>query len=215
MRWISFEPDAWGVIAIGQTARGVIAVGQWAYGAIAIGQFAFGGVAVGALAMGGVTLGLSSFGLYLAGGLIGGGAHARGPCVVPLLPSLGRPKRVPVPERLAKLRETRREGWIAIHLEPLDDRLLIYEGTTRLTDLRLDARIRRAARTAAPADVLGFVRHTDDGPILDRIQVLAKERLGSPRWWLIWMAQLVGLFGLALAVWTFAVEPLFSALPLE
>ncbi len=206
MRWISVEPDAWGVVAVGQTARGVIAIGQWAWGVVAIGQFAFGGVAVGMLAVGGVTVGLGSVGLYGAAGLAGAGGRGRGPWVASLLPQLPRPRRVPIPAPRAEPGR-----WIALELE-LDGDGDVRPVADGASGLRLDARLRRAAADAAPAAVLGRVRSAPDGPVVDELRALP-ERVDA-RGGLVIAAKLVALGGVAAIVWLAAVQPWLSLLPL-
>ncbi|MEO0604017.1 MAG: hypothetical protein AAF211_21450 [Myxococcota bacterium] len=211
MRWISIEPDAWGVVAIGQSARGVVAIGQWAWGVVAIGQFAFGGVAVGLFAVGGLSVGLGSLGLFGAGGLIGAGSAGRGPFVASLLPLLPPPRRVPETST-----STRQDGpgWLLLQMEPADEGLVRFvEGTTELRRVRLDARLRRAAVRAAPAPVYAHVRPVEEGWVVDQLRAAPTPiETGA---WRIMAGRLLGLLGVAAIVWMAAVEPWLAALPFD
>ncbi|MEM6929347.1 MAG: hypothetical protein AAF602_20580 [Myxococcota bacterium] len=211
MRWISIEPDAWGVIAIGQSARGVVAIGQWAWGIVAVGQFAFGGLAVGLFAVGGLSVGIGSAGLFGAGGLIGAGSVGRGPFVASLLPLLPPPRRVPATSTST---EQDGPGWLLLRMEPGDDGLVRFvEGTTTLRRIRLDARLRRAAVRAAPTTVYAHARPGEEGWVVDRLRAApATLETGAGR---VMAGRLLGLLGVAAIVWMTAVEPWLAALPFD
>jgi hypothetical protein len=211
MKWLDIGQEARGVFAFGQFATGVFAFGQVAYGFVAVGQVAFGAIAIGQLAVGGVTVGMASFGLFWAGGMVGVGGRGMG-FVLPLLPTLGPPRRPPQVEPYGELKAAQREGWVMIDIEPRDNgRVAIYEGDDRLRDLRLDARVVRAARDAAPATVHAHIRRSVSGPVVDEFQHLELSRLAQPRWWFVWAAQLAGLLVLAAVVWLVVAEPLLEA----
>ncbi len=176
-----------------------------------IGQEARGVVAIGQFAVGGFSVGMGALGTYWAAAMIGVAGRGFG-LVLPLLPSLGPPRRPPDVEPYRALKGARREGWVEIDIEPRDDgRLVLYEGDDRLRDLRLDARVVRGARDLAPATVHAHIRHSVSGPEVDQLQRLEESRLAQPRWWFVWAAQLAGLTILAAVVWLAVAEPLIQA----
>lgn len=212
MRWIDVGGEAHGIIAIGQFATGVIAIGQVAWGVVAIGQIAVGWLAVGQVAVGGVTVGMAGVGLHATAAMVGIGGRGIG-TVLPLLPSLGR--RL-VPKGIVPLETVRSsaaaEGWVRLHLVPqAEARIALFDGSTRVRDVRLDARVRKAAVSAAPGDVWAHLRRSGDGWIADRLIGVPRPRFTEPRWWLVWGVQLMGLLLLSAALWWAAGEVLLDA----
>lgn len=199
-----------GIVAVGPSARGVVAIGQWAFGVVAVGQFAFGGIAIGVVAVGGLSAGIVSLGLYGAAGLVGAGGIGRGPFVPSLLPALPPPKRVPVPVPLAQVGTE--GGWVELQLQPADNDVIAVEAGQTRADVRLDARVRRAATSSAPATVFGWVRRSIDGPVVERLrEVPATTDDGRAR--LVAAARLVALGVVAAIIWIAAVQPWLARLP--
>lgn len=212
MRWIDVGGEAHGIVAIGQFATGVIAIGQVAWGVVAIGQVAVGWIAVGQVAIGGATAGMVGVGLHGTIAMIGVGGRGWG-SVLPLLPSLGR--RL-VPQGIATLEAVRAsrddDGWVRLHLVPQPEaRLAIFDGSLRVRDVRIDARARRAAMSAAPGDVWAHLRRSGDGWVADRLIGVPRPRFTEPRWWLVWGVQLMGLLLLSAALWWGVGEVLLDA----
>jgi hypothetical protein len=227
MRWLDIGWHAHGVIAIGQFATGVIAIGQVAWGVVAIGQAAFGWLAVGQVAVGGVTVGMVGVGLHFSAAMVGLGGRGKG-LVLPLLPSLGEREAPPGVRPLSELRraaeraETSRvaagpatavDGWTRLHLVPRSEsRVAVFDGYDRVEDLRIDARCRRAALAAAPGDVWAHVRRLRGGWVADRLVRVDPPRFTSPRWWLVWGAQLMASMLVSAVVWWVVAEPVIEAL---
>jgi hypothetical protein len=162
------------------------------------------------VAIGGLAIGLVAAGLHGAVAMLGVGGVGRG-FVLPLLPSLGRRLSPSDPVRMAAIRGGA-EGWVRLHLEPRPDgRIAVYEEGERVRDVRLDARVRRAAAAVVPADVWARLRPSRDGWVAERLFHLEPPRWVEPRWWLVWGAQLAGLTLLAAAVWGLVVRPLLAA----
>lgn len=210
MRWFDFGEEAHGILAVGQFATGVVAVGQVSYGLVSIGQVAFGGIAIGQLAVGCVSIGMAGAGLNVVLAFVGVGGRGRG-YVVPLLPSLG-PRVAPAGlARMADLKRTREPGWVELHLEPRPDgRIAVYEDTERLREVRLDARVRRAATAVVPGAVYAWLRPVPEGWVAERLIASPAPRVTDPRWWVAWSAQVAGLALLAALVWWSVGEPLLA-----
>jgi hypothetical protein len=213
MRWFDVGTEANGVVAIGQFATGVIAIGQVAWGVVAVGQIAFGWFAAGQIAIGGLTGGMFGVGLHATLAMVGVGGRGRG-FVLALLPGLGQRQTPRGIEPLGAVRARVDGGWVRLHLEPRPDgRIAVYDGDQPARDVRLDARVRRAASAAAPGDVWAHLRRSRDGLVADRLIGVPVPRTLVPRWWLVWGAQLMGLLLLAAAVWWMLGEVLIAAWP--
>jgi hypothetical protein len=154
---------------------------------------------------------MAGVGLHGTVAMVGVGGRGLG-LVLPLLPSLGTRQ---VPDKVQTLAAARRagEGWVHLHLMPRSGGLVAaFDGYERVDDLRVDARVRRAALAAAPGDVWARLRTSADGPVIDQIVVHHRSRLGDPRWWLVWSAQLAALMVLSAVVWWLVGEVVLRAL---
>lgn len=165
MRFFDAGDNAVGFIAVGQQATGVIAFGQVATGVIAVGQLARGGFVVGQLAFGLVGWGQCGVGMFHAAGMVGVGGRRGIGLVIPLVPTLGRPRILPAPMPFAAV-AAGGEGWIEVELAEDALGLGLHQGGQRLPvklDRRLQTRV-RAVMAEGSRRVLAHVEHV--GPVL-------------------------------------------------
>lgn len=212
MRWFDFGREAVGFVAVGQFATGVIAVGQFAWGVVAVGQVAIGWFAIGQIAIGGLTAGLVGVGLHATAAMIGVGGRGRG-WVLELLPRLAQRQAPKGIESVRAVRGRADGGWVRIHLEPgADSRIALFDGSERLRDVRLDARVRRAALQRGRGEVWAELRHAGAGMVAHRLIEVPTPRTLSPTWWIVWGLQLMALFLVSGVVWGALGEVLIATL---
>jgi hypothetical protein len=212
MRWISIEPEAEGVIAIGTVATGVIALGQVATGVIAIGQLARGFVAIGQGAVGVVAVGMGAMGLVWSAGMFGAGGRGFG-LVIPLVPSLGSRAVLPPTMPPAQLlEEETTAGFISATLDA-DEEGPFLRANGRPVAARFDARLRKAVEAHPRAlPVLAHLTRAPEGWVCDALVDVPKPRWEKPEWWAWWVVQGLGLIGLAVAFWLLAGIPVIRSL---
>jgi hypothetical protein len=141
-------------------ATGILAIGQ-----AAIGQLARGGFAVGQLAFGLVGWGQCSGGIFQAAGMVGVGGRRGLGGILPLVPTLGRPRILPEATPFAAI-AAGGDGWIEVQLAEDALGLGLYQGGQRLPiklDRRLQARVRIIIAEGSRR-VLAHTRHV--GPLL-------------------------------------------------
>jgi hypothetical protein len=199
MRFFDAGDNAVGIIAVGQQATGVLAFGQMATGVIAVGQLARGGFVVGQLAFGLVGWGQVGAGMFHAVGMVGVGGRRGLGGVLPLVPTLGRPRILPEPTPFAAV-ASGAEGWIEIQLAEDALGLGLYQGGQRLP-IKLDRRLQARARVIMAEGSRRVLAHTRRvGPLLV-CERIAREPLRPPErkgFWGIASVQLVALLVLGI-----------------
>jgi hypothetical protein len=165
MRFFDAGDHAVGIIAVGQQATGIIAFGQVATGVIAVGQLARGGFVVGQLAFGLVGWGQLGAGMFQAAGMMGiGGRRALG-MVIPLVPTLGRPRVLEETTPFSAV-AAGAEGWVEVQLGEDALGLGLYQGGQRLP-IKLDRRLQKRAREVMVEGSRRVIAHTRHvGPLL-------------------------------------------------
>lgn len=143
MKFFDAGDHATGFIAVGQHATGFFAFGQMATGVIAIGQVARGGIAIGQLAIGLVGWGQAGVGIFHAAGMVGVGGRRGLGIVLPVIPSIGRPRILP-PATPYPTVEAGGAGWIDVDLAHANGVLGLYLDGQRLP-IKLDRRLQRRA----------------------------------------------------------------------
>ncbi|APR81720.1 Hypothetical protein A7982_07069 [Minicystis rosea] len=165
MKFFDAGHQATGIIAIGQQATGFFAFGQMATGVIAIGQLARGGIAIGQLAVGLIGWGQLGVGVYSAAGMVGVGGRRPLGIVLPLVPSIGRPRVMPRTTTLPAV-DAGQDGWIEVDLARDALGLGLYENGQRLP-IKIDRRLQKRAyeiTTEGPCRVCAYTRRA--GPVL-------------------------------------------------
>ncbi len=203
MRFFDIGQEANGFIAVGQIATGVFAFGQVATGVVAVGQGARGVIAVGQGAIGVVAVGMGAVGLIHSVAMLGIGGRGLGG-VLPLTPSLG------VPYQLPRLGVSERGGWARATLRRDEDGRARLQASG-LREVRLQARLRAAADAQlATGEPEVFARLVPDGESMTAVELLQvpRSRLGSPRWWVIWALQSLGMVAVAALIWVVCLLPL-------
>lgn len=143
MKFFDAGDNATGVIAIGQQATGFFALGQMATGVIAIGQLARGGIAIGQLAVGLVGWGQCGAGIFSAAGMVGIGGRRPLGIVVPIIPSIGRPRVMPDATPFPAV-NAGAEGWVEVDLAQDNLGIGLFLDAQRLP-VKLDRRLQRRA----------------------------------------------------------------------
>ena len=170
MRFFDAGDHAVGFIAVGQQATGFFAFGQVATGVIAIGQLARGGFVVGQLAVGLVGWGQAGIGVFHAAGMVGVGGRRGLGLVLPLVPSLGRPRVLPAPTELTAV-HAGTEGWVDVSLGRDALGLGLFLGPQRL-GIKLDRRLQSRADTLTaegPQRVLAHVKPIGSVLVCERL----------------------------------------------
>jgi hypothetical protein len=175
MKFFDAGQHATGFIAVGQEATGFFAFGQVATGVVAVGQLARGGFVVGQLAVGLVGWGQAGLGVYHAAGMVGVGGRRGFGLVVPLVPSIGRPRVLPPITPLEAV-DAGGEGWVEVELAEDGGVLGLYRGGQRLP-IKLDRRLQKRAleiSAEGPRRVLAYTRRVATPPgepilVCDRI----------------------------------------------
>jgi hypothetical protein len=170
MKFFDAGDHATGIIAVGQQATGVFAFGQMATGVVAVGQLARGGFVIGQLAFGLVGWGQCGVGVYQAAGMVGIGGRRGLGLVIPLVPSLGRPRVLPEAAPLAAV-EAGHDGWVEADLAQDALGLGLYQGAARLP-IKLDRRLQKrgvAITGEGPRRVRAHTRRIGDVLVCDRI----------------------------------------------
>jgi hypothetical protein len=181
-----------GFIALGQEATGVIAIGQAATGIIAIGQVARGVFAVGQGAFGLVGWGQAGAGVFHAAGMIGVGGRRGIGAVLPLVPSLGRPRVMPEATVLAAI-EAGQEGWIDADLT--QQMTLGVNGAP--LPIKMDRRLQKRAQeitAEGPRRVRAYVRRISGVLVCERIAHEPPRPYEKKGFWTLSAFQVAGLF---------------------
>jgi hypothetical protein len=170
MKFFDVGQHASGFIAIGQEATGFFALGQVATGVIAVGQLARGGFVVGQLAFGLVGWGQCGIGVYHAAGMVGVGGRRGIGLVVPLVPSIGRPRVLPPATPLEAV-DAGDGGWVEVEVGRDGEGIGLFRSAQRLP-IKIDRRLQKRAleiTADGPRRVLAYTRRI--GPVLvcDRI----------------------------------------------
>jgi hypothetical protein len=152
MKFFDAGSEARGFIAVGQIATGFIAIGQMATGVIAIGQLARGVIAIGQLGIGFVGWGQGGVGIFHAAGMFGVGGRRGIGAVLPLVPTIGRP-RVPPQATLLQMVNAGAAGWVELDLAR-DQLGLGLSDQGQRTPIKLDRRV-----------LTGGTRITEEGPV--------------------------------------------------
>lgn len=212
MQWVSVGQEARGVIAIGQEATGVFALGQLATGVVAVGQVARGFVAIGQGAIGVFAVGMGSVGLVYSVAMLGVGGRGLGG-VLPLIPSLGPTVRRPALTSGRRLLAGQADtGVVKVTLSRDEHGPTLIDGASALP-VRLDARLRAAAAgTPDGTPLYATLTRTPAGWVCQALAEVPTGRVRSPRWWLLWSAQLGGLVVAAFLFWVLAGIPIVQAL---
>jgi hypothetical protein len=206
MKIVDTGQHAHGFFAFGQEAVGFVAVGQVATGVIAIGQMARGVFAVGQLAFGFIGWGQAGIGVFHAAGMVGVGGR-RGPgLVIPLVPSIGRP-RVPPPATSIAAVQAGEPGWLAVDLDKdALGGLGLYQGSERLP-IKLDRRLQEGARAILGQGRKRVSAHTQrlgDVLVCDRIVHVPPRPYERPWFKATAAAQVLALFVLGAVYWAVA-----------
>lgn len=204
--------EATGFIAVGQFATGFIAIGQVATGVIAIGQAARGIIVIGQLAVGLVSVGMLSVGLIGTVGMLGAGGRGFG-LIVPLVPRLRDIRELPPVVTFEELaRGAGRSGWVEASFEVAPDQSgrVVAEGGP--LPVRVDARLRRALIKHAGRSLLVCLERREAGFVAVGLMQIPEARIGNPRWWAIWAAQVGMLVAACVVFWLAVMHPLIEAL---
>jgi hypothetical protein len=202
MRFFDAGQHATGIIAIGQEATGVIAFGQMATGVIAIGQLARGCFVVGQLGFGFTGWGQLGLGVFHAAGMVGAGGRRGIGLVIPLVPTLGKPRELPPATPLAAVHQGT-PGWVPLELKRDDFGLGLYEAGARLP-IKLDRHLRDKAfaiTESGATPVMAFTRRKGAVLVCERIAYEPPKPYQKKGFWAIAAIQTVALFGLAIGWW--------------
>jgi hypothetical protein len=219
------------LLDVGQEAHGFIAVGQLATGFIAFGQMATGVIAVGQLARGFVVVGQVGFGLFAAGGMgvatLGYGAGMAGVAgrnvfglILPLVPSVGKPRVVPQTVTLAAA-QAARVGWVDVTITKdasgapeVRERATSAEVALKIDHraaggaLALAGRTERVLARVEPADA-----KADGAPlVITRFMRVPDPPYKRKGFALLAAVQLVAYVILAIVWWFVVGVPVFEAL---
>jgi hypothetical protein len=213
MKFFDTGQHAMGFIAIGQEATGVIAIGQVAVGVIAIGQMARGVFTIGQLAYGFIGWGQLGVGLLHAAGMVGAGGRRGIGGIVPLVPSLGKPRMPPQTTTLQAVHQGA-PGWLALDLARDQLGLGLYENGYRLP-IKLDRRLQSKAfeiSAAGPRRVWASTSRV--GPLLvcDRLVYEPPRPYQQSSWFALGGLQLAGLLAVAIGWWLVAGNELVNVL---
>lgn len=143
MKFFDAGDNATGIIAVGQHATGFFALGQMATGVIAIGQLARGGIAIGQLAVGLVGWGQCGAGIFSAAGMVGIGGRRSLGIVLPIIPSIGRPRVMPEATPFPAI-DAAGAGWVEVDLSQDIGGLGLFLDGQRLP-VKLDRRLQKRA----------------------------------------------------------------------
>ena len=170
MRFFDSGDNATGFIAVGQQATGFIAFGQMATGVIAIGQVARGGIAIGQLAVGLIGWGQAGVGIFHAVGMVGVGGRRGIGLVLPVIPSIGRPRILPEAIPFGAV-DAGGEGWIEVDLAQDGYGLGLFLNGHRLP-VKLDRRLQRRSyeiTVEGPRRVRAYTRRVRGVLVCERI----------------------------------------------
>ncbi|MFT3775708.1 MAG: hypothetical protein QM820_60955 [Minicystis sp.] len=205
MKFFDAGDNATGIIAVGQHATGFFALGQMATGVIAVGQLARGGIAIGQLAVGLVGWGQVGVGIFSAAGMVGIGGRRPLGIVLPLVPSIGRPRVLPSAVPLPAA-EASGGGWIEADLARDDLGLGIFQNGQRLP-VKLDRRLQKRGyeiTAEGPRRVRAYVVRLGAVSVCERIAHEPPRPYQKKSFTAIAAAQLVALLVLG-TVWAGAV----------
>jgi hypothetical protein len=202
MKLFDMGYNATGVVAVGQAATGFFAFGQGAKGVIAVGQFALGGIAVGQFAFGLIGWGQFGGGIFSAAGMFGIGGRRPLGAVLPLVPSIGRPRVMPeaTPFEVVQRGGT---GWVEADLGSDGVGLGLFVRGQRLP-VKLDRRVCSGAEQISlqrPCRVSAWTRPIGGTLVCDRIAYAPPRLSEQPGFAVRAAAQLLGLVILA-TVWS-------------
>lgn len=201
MKFFDAGDNAVGVIAVGQQATGFFALGQMATGVIAVGQLARGGFAVGQLAVGLVGWGQGGVGIFSAAGMMGVGGRRPLGIVLPLVPSIGRPRVMPQAIPLAAV-EAGNAGWIEADVAQDAGGLGLFHNGARLP-IKIDRRLQKRAyeiTAEGPRRVRAYTVRISDVLVCERIANDPPRPYQKPKFKVLATLQLVGLLILG-TVW--------------
>jgi len=205
MKFFDAGDQAVGFIAVGQQATGFFALGQMSTGVIAIGQVARGGIAIGQAAIGLVGWGQVGGGIFHAAGMVGIGGRKGLGIVLPIIPSIGRPRVMPEATPFAAV-EAGTQGWVEVDLAQDAHGLGLYLSGQRLP-VKLDRRLQRRAQeitAEGPRRVRAFTTRVGDVLVCDRIAHEPPRPYQKKSFKAIASLQLVALFVCGI-VWSAAV----------
>lgn len=170
MKFFDAGDHATGFIAVGQQATGFFAFGQMATGVIAIGQVARGGIAIGQLAVGLIGWGQAGVGIFHAAGMVGVGGRRGLGIVLPVIPSIGRPRVMPEATPFGAV-EAGGEGWVEVDLAQDGFGLGLFLNGQRLP-VKLDRRLQRRSYeiiVEGPRRVRAYTRRVRNVLVCERI----------------------------------------------
>jgi hypothetical protein len=170
MKFFDAGDQAVGFIAVGQQATGFFALGQLSTGVIAIGQVARGGIAIGQAAIGLVGWGQVGGGIFHAAGMLGIGGRKGLGFVLPIIPSIGRPRVLPEATPYPAV-EAGTQGWIEVDLARDAYGLGLYLQGQRLP-VKLDRRLQTKGQeitAEGPRRVRAFTTRVGSVLVCDRI----------------------------------------------
>jgi hypothetical protein len=195
MNFFDAGDHATGFIAVGQHATGFFAFGQMATGVIAIGQVARGGIAIGQLAVGLVGWGQAGVGIFYAAGMVGIGGRKGLGIVLPIIPSIGRPRVLPEATPYPAI-EAGGSGWLDVDLAHQGGVLGLYQNGQRLP-IKLDRRLPRRAHeitAEGPRRVRAYTTRVGAVIVCDRIAHEPPRPYQKKSFKVIASAQLAALF---------------------
>jgi hypothetical protein len=201
MKFFDAGSNATGFIAVGQQATGFFAFGQMATGVIAVGQMARGGIAIGQLAVGLVGWGQCGAGIFSAAGMVGVGGRRPLGIVLPLVPSIGRPRVMP-PATPWEAVYAGGEGWVEVDLARDSLGLGLFHGGQRLP-VKLDRRLQKRGfeiTVEGPRRVRAWTRRLGPTLVCERIAHDPPRPYEKTSFKVVAALQLVGLLVLG-TVW--------------
>lgn len=201
MKFFDAGDNAVGFIAVGQQATGFFALGQMATGVIAIGQLARGGIAIGQLAVGLVGWGQCGAGIFSAAGMVGVGGRRPLGIVLPLVPSIGRPRVMPTATPFEAI-HAGGEGWVEADLARDSAGMGLFLNGQRLP-VKLDRRLQRRGfevTAEGPRRVRAYLRRIGVVLVCERIANEPPRPYQKKSFTVIAAMQLAGLLVLG-TVW--------------
>jgi hypothetical protein len=214
MKFFDAGQEATGVIAIGQVATGVIAIGQMATGVIAIGQLARGIVVVGQGAVGFFAVGMGALGLVKATAMVGIAGRRGWGGVLPLIPTLGKPR---TPPKTISFAEVQRggSGWVCVEMEQDRSGTLVIRENGRALPVKLHRRLITGMRKGlgeAPEKIFVMMSKHVNTYVGERVMIIPRAAFKRPGFWGIAAVQFAGLVMLSAAIWLIVLYPLNDAL---
>lgn len=202
MKFFDAGSEARGFIAFGQVATGFIAVGQMATGVIAIGQLARGVIAIGQLGIGFIGWGQGGVGIFHAAGMLGVGGRRGIGGILPLVPTIGRPRVPPQPTSLQMV-GAGAPGWVELDLARDQLGLGLYDRGQR-TPIKLDRRVLTGANRITEEGavrVWAFTKRAGPTLVCERIVHVPPRPYQKKSFLPLAIVQVLGLFVLGAVYW--------------